>query len=204
MGQTIRVLTDGYRHIYPNKVHVGTCSITFYICHFNSFYMHAALHAIRAFACDALAQKLPKFGCIHYRLPMYLHGLIFLGKYACSLLCILCDYGIDIYFSRFKQLVTKFNGFRICTAAVELYRALLYGRREKLSDAQSPLKFKGGAVGSVEDLHVRSGNTFYHFFHEWIMRTAKDYGVYFLARYGARSSLRNSVISSPSNIPLST
>lgn len=67
----------------------------------------------------------------------------------------------------------------VCAAAVELHRALLYGRREQLRNAQSPLKLKGGAVRSVEDLDVRSCNTFYHFFHEWIMRTAKDYGVYF-------------------------
>ena len=33
-----------------------------------------------------------------YRLPMYLHGLIFLGIYACNLLCILSECGIDIYF----------------------------------------------------------------------------------------------------------
>ena len=51
--------------------------------------------------------------------------------------------------------MTKFNGFRVCAAAVELHSALLYGRREKLSDAQSPLKLQGGAVGSIEDLHVR-------------------------------------------------
>ena len=113
---------------------------------------------------------------------MYLHGLIFLGKYACNLLCILCDYGIDIYFLRFKQLVTKFYGFRICAAAVEFHGTLLYGRCEQLCNAQSPLKLKGGAVRSVEDLDVRSCNTFYYFFHEWIMRTAKDYGVYFFIK----------------------
>ena len=36
--------------------------------------MHAAPHAIRAFACYALAQKCSKLGCIHYRLSMYIHG----------------------------------------------------------------------------------------------------------------------------------
>ncbi len=38
--------------------------------------MHAAPHAIRAFACYALAQKYSKLGCIHYRLSMYIHGLL--------------------------------------------------------------------------------------------------------------------------------
>ena len=84
--------------------------------------------------------------------------------------------------------MTKFNGFRVCTAAVELHSALLYGRREKLSDAQSPLKLQGGAVGSIEDLHVRSGNTLYNLLHKWIMRATENDGIPMLPqRWGVQT-----------------
>ena len=87
-------------------------------------------------------------------------------------------------------MVTKFNGFRVCAAAVELHSTLLYGRCKEFRDAQSPLKLQGGAVGSVEDLHVRSCYAMYNLFHKRIMSAAENDGIHMLLQRWGEQSLQ--------------